>query len=142
MQFEPITKQEADEAGLLPAGLYEATVESAEHYTSKSGNEMILLRLKVYTPAGAATEVKDYLMGHAMRHKLRHFCEVIGRADLAESGKLEPEDCIGHTVLAKIRIQEPKGDYRAKNEVADYWEQKGDIKPGLEKQDKPDDLPF
>lgn len=61
MRVTPKSEKEIQEANLLPKGVYPFTVAGAEETTSKKGNEMLVLNLKVYRGDGF-TFVKDFLM--------------------------------------------------------------------------------
>jgi hypothetical protein len=124
MQFKPKTEkelQQENERLLLPVRKepYPASVESAVDKKSRSGNEMIEIKLKVYADDGSYRIVTDYLM-EAMAHKLFHFAEATGNMDKYESGTLTPDDCEGKELFVKIGIEPANGNYAAKNVVKDY----------------------
>jgi hypothetical protein len=124
MQFTPKTVKELQQESerlLLPARKepYPASVESAVDKTSKSGNEMIEIKLKVFADDGSHRIVTDYLM-EAMAHKLFHFAEATGNMDKYESGTLSSNDCEGKELFVKIGIDPANGNFAAKNVVKDY----------------------
>lgn len=120
MQFQPKTEKQIAEESLIPVGIYPFEVSSAESATSKKGNAMIALSLRVFMPSGAERAVKDWLMP-SMAFKLFHFCAYTGLSQQYEAGTLTAEDCIGCNGFVKIEIQEDKtGQYPPRNSVRDY----------------------
>lgn len=124
MNFQPKTvkelQQESERLLLLARKEpYPATVESAVDKTSKSGNEMIEIKLKVFADDGSHRIVTDYLM-EAMAHKLFHFAEATGNMEKYEAGTLSSDDCEGKELFVKIGIDPANGNYVAKNVVKDY----------------------
>jgi hypothetical protein len=119
MRFDPKTEDQLLEENLVPRGQYEAEVLSAENAVSKSNNEMIKLKLRVYMPDGGTRTVWDYLL-EAMPFKLRHFCVAAGIEDKYNAGALDASDCQGAYVQADIDIRPAKGEYGPSNAVMDY----------------------
>ena len=99
---------------------------------------MIKLTLIVYVPGQFERTVYDYLMGHAFRHKLFHFCDATVGREKAEKGTLEASDCLAQTVWVDLGIEKQDG-YEPRNKVVDYHK----TSPKDVKQADPeDDLPF
>lgn len=121
MRITPKSQEEIDLEGLLEKGVYDFEILKAEDKLSKKGNEMIHVKLKVFSGDGYQL-VDDYLM-EAMSYKLRHFCEEAKLLDKYESGELVASDCVGRCGKVKLDI-EPGGDFPAKNVVKDYGEKK------------------
>ncbi len=107
---------------LLTKGEYDATVVKAEETVSKtSGNEMIAITLKVWNADGSGVLVNDYLLSTETGIlKLCQFCEAAGLLDIYNQGILSASDCMDSNVKVKIKIDEGKGDFPAKNAVAAY----------------------
>jgi hypothetical protein len=121
MQFIPKSEEELNE--LFQPGRYIAEVFKAEEKTSKSGNEMIELQLKVYSQNMSETRlVFDYLVDiKSMAYKIKHFCDSCGITKIYESGKLSAENCIGKSCQVVLIIKEDKeGAYPPKNAIKDY----------------------
>lgn len=118
---QPKTEEELDMDRLLPKGTYDFEIVKAEEKTSKKGNDMIDVNLKVYHGEGFQF-VRDFLM-EAMPHKLRHFAETTGLIEAYDSGSLQASDIVGRSGKVRIDI-EPAGEYPAKNVVKDYGEKK------------------
>ncbi len=137
---------------LLPKGTYSATVTKAAEKTSKSGHEMIELGLCVYADDGSERYVWDYLLSHAMLHRIKHFCEATGMEGLWESDELTAADCEGKDVTVKVDIEPAKNNYKAKNKVVDYVAASGKAAaapaqaqaqpPGDHKPVEESDIPF
>ncbi len=138
MKFVPKTEeaivQEEKErlsALLLADGDYDfeigAGAEDAVDEVSKSNNDMIHVKLRVYTGQGEGWKfVDDYLL-EAMPGKLRHACEATGLLEKYESGNLSADDFKGKCGKVKLTKQKgkAKGDgtldfYPDKNTVKDY----------------------
>lgn len=137
MNFKPKTEkelQEDNERLLLPARKepYPATVSEAVDKVSKSGNEMIEIKLKVYADDGTHRFVTDYLMA-AMMHKLFHFAEATGIMDAYSAGTICADDCNGREVFVKIGIDPASGNYAAKNVVKDYFSKQSEERHEAEK---------
>ena len=139
MNFLPMTEEEIRSANLIPEGIYNFEVMSAEDKTSAKGNEMIELQLKVWDNIGKEHNIKDWLMGiPGMMYKLKHFCEVTGILGQYENGIVTSLSCTGKTGKLHLMIQKDKtGKYPDKNSVKDYEMEK---KP--EENILNDDIPF
>jgi hypothetical protein len=120
MKFTPKTQKEIDESNLMPAGIYDFEVVSAENAISKKGNEMITLKLHVFDSEGAARIIFDYLQ-EALEYKLRHAADACGLIESYETGYLDAPDFIGKCGKVKIKIDKSKEpQYSDKNVVQDY----------------------
>lgn len=118
MQFTPKSEKEVNAHDLLPAGTYPFRVISAEEKTSKSGNEMIALKLGVFH--GEREQwVFDYLL-ESVAFKLRHFCAATGLMEKYEAGQIHACDLDAREGFVQIKIEPAKGDFQAKNVVKDY----------------------
>lgn len=121
MRFEPKTAQEVDEAGLLEPGLYDFEVVEAEDTTSKAGNDMAAIALRIEDGAGRGFKVLDWLVAtDGGAYKIRHFAESTGLLAEYERGDLPAGYMLGKTGRCKIKVKPAEGEYRAKNTVADY----------------------
>ena len=139
MDFTPKSEDEIKRASLLEAGEYDFEILLANHATSKSGNEMIKIKLGIYSGDRITNHVFDYLLP-AMEAKLRHFCDSVGLLSKYEQGTLCAEDCQGRSGRCKLVIKEQEG-YPPKNDIRDYL-----CRPakGIEmtKQQDNDSMPF
>jgi hypothetical protein len=157
MKFTPKTEEELAMDGLLPEGVYDFECIEAINKVSKSGNEMIELKLKVYDQSGGFRFVTDFLL-EAFLPKLHSFCKATQTLKAYESGEFDAYDCQGTAGKVQIKIK-PAGDYPAKNEVKMYGEPKAKtggegkaasepapatFKPSapIENLEEKDDLPF
>jgi hypothetical protein len=118
MRFKPLSQQELEEAGLIPEGIYNFQVLDAEDQVSKSGNEMIKLKLGVFVD-GVMRVVFDYLL-EALAFKLKHFTDVTGIPHKYTDGSILAGDCIGKKGHVHIMIVPAKDGYAAKSGVKDY----------------------
>lgn len=140
------------EESLLPEGIYDFEVQSAEDKVSKikpdgtGGNPMIVLNFKAFGNDGQSVYVTDYLM-EKMAFKLRHACDACGLLKEYESGSLTADmfqDRVGKVKL-KIEIGKKKEGsdelYPTKNIVVDYVksESGGKLAAQVEKDDS---IPF
>lgn len=121
MRVTPKTEKEVSEEGLLPEGIYDFEIMEAVEKLSKSGNDMIALKIAVYGPNGNARYVFDYLLEiEGMSYKIRHAADACGMLDKYESGEIEAGDFINKTGKLKLFIQKGKDGYADKNSVRDY----------------------
>lgn len=146
MKFAPKTAAEIDSGDLWPNGTYDFEIASAEEATSKAGNDMIKLRVKIFNDAGQSQTVFDYLM-ESVAYKLRHACEACGLLGDYEAGELNAEDFEGKSGTCKVNVQKDKsGQYPDKNGITDYLAPKGGAvaKPPRAKAaaNLDDDIPF
>ena len=125
--------------GLLEPGKYDADVIESEDARSKSGNDMIKLKLSVWRPDGSKAHVYDYILP-AFAKKLKHFCDAAGLQSDYDAGKVAAADCLNKSVSVTLDT-EKSGDYPAKNVVVDYTPMKQGVQPTPVPADD-DDLPF
>lgn len=119
MRFSPKTDKELAESNLLPAGEYDYEVISAEDAVSKSGNEMIKLKLRIFHGESERT-IFDYLM-EAVPGKLKRFCDQNGMQSAYHNGTLTAEDCYGKLGRCQIGIEKDKsGNYPDRNGIKNY----------------------
>ncbi len=119
MRFTPKSEHEIEAENLLPKGTYDFEVAKAEDGTSKRGNEMIKVALKVFAPNGGTPFVYDYLL-EAFLSKLLNFCSCTGLMDRYSAGALTADDCWGKVGKVEIDIEPASGKFKAKNVVVDY----------------------
>lgn len=125
MQFTPrsvedleLEEKKREEALLLQKGDYDFEVTEAIEKTSKSGNPMIQVRLKVFHE-DSFRFVTDYLM-EKMAFKLRHFAESVGLLEEYNAGQFDASNLVGASGVVKLEIEPAKGAFAAKNSVKDY----------------------
>lgn len=120
MDFKPKDEKDLNSFDLLPDGsVYDFEVLEATDETSKSGNDMIKLKIGIYTSEKIGPRIFDYLL-EAMEAKLRHFCDSVGLLSEYEQGSLDAYSCRGRSGKCKIGIQPAKDTYPAKNVIKDY----------------------
>ena len=142
MKFQPKTAEEIAVANLIPDGEYDFSVIDAENTQSKNGNDMIRLKLCVYS-GDKEIHILDYLLP-TFERKLRRACEAVGILEQYNKGLLDAEDFKGRNGKAKICIKK-QDDYDPKNEVKDYIVDRSFKAPQEERAtiDKQgDDIPF
>lgn len=123
LTFNPKTEDEIKLELLIEEGIYQFEVIQSESRTSKAGNPMIHLLLKVWDNSGKSALLHDYLLTSPsqMLFKLRHFCFAVGLGTEWESGSLTAENCMGKCGKAKVGIEtDPSGKYGPKNRINDY----------------------
>ena len=119
MKITPKTEKELASENLLEPGIYDVEVMEAKESVSKKGNEMIKLKLRVFSDRGER-HIYDYLLD-SVSFKVRHFCEAVGLLEIYEAGTLLAIDCFGRAGKAHIAIQKDKtGEYPDRNGVKDY----------------------
>ena len=125
MNFTPKSDKEIAEENLLPKGEYDYQVIEALDQYSKSGNEMINLKLRFFHGENGTRVFRDYLL-EAMPGKLKHFCASHDLQSKYDAGTLCAEDCVGLTGRAVVGIKKDKtGQYSDANTVFDYVVAKG-----------------
>lgn len=119
MRFDP--KTETEVLNLLPKGVYFFEVTNAKDTSSKAGNDMMVLTLKVYNDEQSKT-ITDYLVGQidSMAYKIRHFAESIDMLTEYESGEMLAETVIGAAGQCKVDIDEKDPAFPPKNVIRDY----------------------
>jgi len=145
MKVTPISEMDAAEAGLRKRGLYDFEVLEAKERMSKSGNDMIEMKVKLYDTDGRTFNLFDYLVAsEGMAYKVRHFASGTGMLAQYERGELKADDCVGKTGRAQVGIDKAKNGYPARNSIADYAlvsAGKGPLIASVA-DDLDDDLPF
>ncbi len=125
MQFNSKSRDELAKASLTPPGEYDFEIMRAEEATSKKGNEMIKLKLRVFVDGGEI-HVYDYLVA-GMEYKLANFCDTIGRSEDYDAGEIKADNLEGCAGKLKLVIEDAVKDedtgevkWPAKNAVKTY----------------------
>lgn len=127
MKFQPKSDKEIAEANLWTEGNYSFEIVEGVDKTSKSGNEMIELKVKVFNDDGGFIFVKDFLL-ESMAFKLKHAAQVCGLD--YEGGAIAGMDFVGKCGTLKLKIQKQKDpQYADKNVIADYVVKKDGEEP-------------
>ena len=148
--FEPMTEDEIKALNLIDPGVYDFEVIKAEQRTSKSGNPMIELVLKVRDMNDRERQITDYLVNmKSMMFKIKHFADSVGLQDKYAQGTFSERDCVGRSGKVEITIQKGQpnpngGMYADKSAVKDYiMTDKGAVKYDASTGEmKDDDIPF
>ena len=150
MKFEPKTEEQIEELDLLPDGIYEFSIYSAEDKQSKSGLPMIQLKLEIYGNLLGTKYIFDYLVSsnHPItQKKIRHFCYATGLEDLYELGEISSHHLMSKSGKLILGIEDSE-KFRKKNKVIDYmaFSKTDPISFGKQNSDDKslidDDLPF
>ena len=125
MQFNSKSREELARESLTPPGEYDFEIMRAEETTSKAGNAMIKLKLRVFVENGEI-HVYDYLVA-GMEYKLANFCDAIGRSEDYDAGNIKADSLEGCGGKLKLVIEEAVKDedtgevkWPAKNAVKTY----------------------
>lgn len=118
MKLTPKSEKEVSNFKVFPKGIYDFEVITAEEKTSKAGNDMIEVRLRVFDAEGNRTTVTDYLM-EAIAYKLRHAAAACGLLGSYEQGQLNADNMVGCCGKVVLAVETPVG-YPEKNVVKDY----------------------
>lgn len=151
MKFTPQTEADIKKSNLLPDGIYDAEIGTAEDTISKAGNEMIKVDLTVFDDKGNKRFIFDYLM-ESMAFKLRHAAEACGVLDKYEGGDLIADDFIGKGCKVKVKIDDKVAsnkknntDFPPSNVIADYIVSEKPVKQMTKKETEDslgDEVPF
>ena len=124
MKFTPMTKEQIELANLLEPGIYPFQVLAASDEISRAGNEMIKMKLAVFSD-DREVHAFDYLL-ESMAFKLRHFAEHTGQLAVYEQGMLDAMMVIGKVGYCKLDVEKGDGMYPPKNVIKDYVAKPGD----------------
>lgn len=118
MRFQPKSREEFTAERLIPAKtICQAEVARAEEKTSKKGNPMIAISLRVWHGEGSVF-INDWLL--AGSEKLLNFCDLAGLGDAYMAGEVTAERLMGRSVYVKVGIDAAKDDYPERNKIVDY----------------------
>ena len=123
--FTPKTEEAIVTEGLIPAKTIcdIEVMEATDTVSKSSGNDMIVLKIKVYHENGFKV-ITDYITfgnKNAEEFKVRRSCDCFGILDAYNSGNLEAADYKNKSGKAKIGIQSDKtGQYPDKNVIGEY----------------------
>lgn len=121
MRVQPKTEKEIAEANLWPEGVYSFEIIEAEETTSKAGNDMIAIRVKLFNAQGSSIMVDDYLVDTPRAaYKVRHCAVACGLLNEYEKGELFARDLERRTGTVKVVVQKGRDSYPDKNQIADY----------------------
>ena len=124
MEIKPKSREEIAREKLLKPGIYDFEVMRAEETTSRAGNAMIKLKVRVFHDGGEA-HLYDYLVSTQVE-KLCAFCDAVGLSKEYDAGDVNSDDMEGRSGRAKIGIEDEKpkddgdGNWPAKNKIKDY----------------------
>jgi len=156
--YKPLNEEDVMKArfNLFPEGEYDGVVISSEWTTSRSGNAMADISVKVFDDNTGNTQyIRDFLVfTNKMLWKIKHFCDSAGLEKLYEDGLFNPDCAANNNIRVLVTIKpgdlipddklgnKPKGScYPDKNTILDYI--KKPVK-SVEDSNKiiDDDLPF
>ena len=108
------------EMPLIPDGIYEATVTSAEHKASKAGNPMVELGLTLYTPE-RESKLRDYLVSGSGTWKIKAFAEAFNARAEFDSQQFDPANYVNKNLRVEVATRPSKDpQYGPQNTVKDY----------------------
>lgn len=106
MNFNPKTEEELKAMIISHGGIYDFEVTDAKDDVSSKGNDMIALKLDVFTIDGTPNKMRDWLVGSDAPlciAKLQQFCKATGMMEHYTAGTLTAEMCVG--LGGKLRVQ-------------------------------------
>lgn len=118
-----IEAERRERQNVLPVGVYDISIRTAQEKTSRAGNAMLEVIVVVYHERGEKIII-DYLVSN-QQDKLYAFAAALGLEDRYQAGEMHVEDIEGCTGKAKIGIEAGKpdgkgGTYPDKNRIAFY----------------------
>lgn len=145
MKYNYVPREELEkQKHLLTPGKADFEVLKATEKTSKSGNDMIELHIKLWDCEGKQTNVFDYLLSDTkFAWKIQSFCDAIGRPEwYAPDFELTPDNLKGQSGKCKIDIEKNQ-EYGDKVKIKNYLMP---ANPSSAKMESPefvdDDIPF
>lgn len=162
---KPMSDEEINNVSLLAPGEYDFFLEDFQLATSKKGNPMLELKIKIIDNQKEHT-ITDYLVNTAAsQYKIKNYCYAVGLENRYNAGDLQPDrSWLKLRGRCKVDIQEglPKTDkitgqllpggerWPSKNCVSDYIrdagkEADGNIEsmvPAHMKEQFDDEIPF
>lgn len=121
MKNKVYTEAEIQAMNLRDPGEYDFAVVDATEERSKSGNEMVKLKLQLEDKEGRNFTIFDYLVStENMAYKLRHFARSVGLMEKYEAGDMAAEYMTGRVGKCKVGVKAATSEYPAKNVISDY----------------------
>lgn len=113
---------------LIPEGVYDAEIATAEDAVSKTSNKpMLKLSVRVFN-GDRSVLVNDYIVND-QQDKLYSLCASGGILDIYHAGEVEPFNLVDLPVQVKVGIDSKNSDYPPKNVIKRY------VKPKSEKRE-------
>lgn len=122
MEYTPQAEREIRNAMVLPPGIYDFEIAKAVEKTSKAGNDMIELTVRVFPADGGAPRlVRDWLVGGASlgELKINRFCHATGLEGTYFNGKFGADVCEGAAGKCKTTVA-PSEKYGEQCSIKDY----------------------
>ena len=146
MKYIPKTEEQLAQEALLPDGTYDFHIIDTDDRPSKKGNDMITLKLCVYSDDGVQQHIFDYIaMGNPFgERKLRHAANSCNLIEIYDSGNLRADEFLGKSGKLLLKQQKGTPDFPLpKNIVADYLpHEEGAVVTRPAKEVIDDDIPF
>lgn len=147
MKHDKLTDEQIAEAGLLPEGIKDFTVQRALEKISSNGNPMFELTHEVHDNEGNVRTIRDWVMP-SFAKKFKHLHDALGILNVYEKGETVPLDLEGKSGKLILKIGEPRQnkdgiDVRY-NQVDDYVKREADQadKPKAVDAISDDEVPF
>lgn len=137
MRYDP---KDAD--NLIPDGEYDGEIASAVEKTSKAGNDMTELKVKVWAGGGGPRLIFDYIVVPSSLYKLKQIAAATGQTPEFQAGRLGAADILGKSVRVAVKTQKGKDGFDDKNVITRYLPQEAGSAPSHEKSVPDEDIPF
>ena len=112
MRFQPKTDAELADENFGP-GVYDFEVVEAEDTQSQAGNDMIVVKLRLWNKGGKTITVRDWLL-EAMAFKLKHAADSMGLLAVYQKGELSADHVTGRTGRV-VCVHDAKGYLKVKD---------------------------
>lgn len=107
------------ERGILPKGDHPFEITEQKFMTSKSGNQMVMLKHKIFDDEGRAyTATKFIPFIKSMSWLLKHFWESVGHPE-KYNGKMHEDECVGMAGILRSDIEKDQNGYD-RIKIVDY----------------------
>lgn len=131
MKYSPKTKEEIQDAKLIPKGIYQFEVFRAEDKMSKKAEargetEDDMIEVELYVFVGEKERIQKDWLGtwDGGEEKLAFFCEATGQPDAYKLGTLVAADCLNQTGYLEITHKD-SDQYGKQSQVRQYLPAEG-----------------
>jgi hypothetical protein len=129
----------------LPAGVYDATIDTVEDKQSKKGADMVVVSYTIYKPDGTTSTLKEYAVIPSGMWRVKRLCKACNASKAFESGDTGTiaRELVGKNIKVTLSVAE-NGEFGDQNRIESYAPgagiaaaAKSPAVPGIEESDIP-----